>query len=316
MAGAFLLPLLASFLAAQGGALDQAELLGDTVAKGEITREQVDARLANCGIRRFETTAEGMIDGRMRRTTIRLCAADNESNAEWLAKLETSASQVEAQTRLPAEVKTKLLAELRAEIDRLRGLRPAQASRPATTPGPSATTEAVAEPAAPVGQPDGAQEVAVGSDEPNGAASEGLAEPPPVETVPTVVAPPPATPSPAAVATAGSIGTPRIGIKCRGPDDPNGGVECDRLTTDTALLVTALSDLPKGSVLRFSRESGRPQADVRLASGLRKGQSTRVMVPKAICARVFRTSFEVAVVTPGAAAASAIDRHGPYETRC
>ena len=178
--------------AAVPSALEQAEQLQAEIARkpGEISRSEAEAALANCGIRRFETSAEGVIEGRMRRTSIRLCAADSESAAEWLSKLEKALAQVDDQQRLPPDVKLKLQAELRAEIARLQQLRPASANP--IPPRPSLI----------------------------------VAQPPATDTR-AADAPTPVSPPVAAAATPRAptvvVRKPRLDIRCSAPGDPSGG---------------------------------------------------------------------------------------------
>jgi hypothetical protein len=63
-------------------------------APGEITKDQAEALRSTCGSRRFETTADVPANGKMRRTKITLCAADSDTSAQWISKLETAAAQI------------------------------------------------------------------------------------------------------------------------------------------------------------------------------------------------------------------------------
>src|SRR5688572_14840828 len=73
-----------------------------------ITKEQAEARLANCGSRKFAAVAEFPVDGKMKRSRLELCAADSESAAEWIAKLEKAEASMKAQTRIPEAARFKL----------------------------------------------------------------------------------------------------------------------------------------------------------------------------------------------------------------
>ena len=274
-----LLMPLALALAAQGEP--------PAAASGQITKQQAEAALAQCGIRRFEASAEGLIDSKMRRTSIRLCATDSESEAEWLAKLEKSAAQVEAQPRLPDDVKSKLLAELRTEIDQVRTRRPSIGAVSFSLPKASKV------------------------DLPAPASRSGEREPP-IAALPPL---PARVAGPAEGATkAAAAVTPKLLIRCHTPGGPAAGTRCGYLNTDTVLVVSAVEALPANSRLRFRRLSGSPQEDVTLAAGLRKGGTIRLKVPKPICSRVFRTDFDITVV--GASGTSIADLHGPFATRC
>ena len=85
-----------------------------------ISKEQAEARLANCGSRKFEAVAEFPVDGKMKRSRLELCAADSKSAAEWIAKLEKAEASMKKQTGIPKSARFKLLTDLRTEIDRLK----------------------------------------------------------------------------------------------------------------------------------------------------------------------------------------------------
>src|SRR5215213_1082423 len=95
-----------------------------------ISKEQAEARLANCGSRKFEAIAEFEIDGKMKRSRLELCAADSETAAEWIAKLEKAEASMKGQTKIPETARFKLLTDLRTEIDRLKSGQQALAAPP------------------------------------------------------------------------------------------------------------------------------------------------------------------------------------------
>ena len=262
----------------QPSALDQAENVGTAIAKGEITKEQAEARLSECGIRRLDSSADGMIEGRMRRTTIRLCAADTESDADWLAKLEGSAAQVRAQTRLPDEVKQKLLADIEAEIARISTNRPAAAATVAIEPVAS---------------------------EPVAAKPRALADE--IEPAPVNAAP-----------VGRTAAMPGLKIRCHAPGDRSTGTDCRYRIADAVMLVTPDAAVPAGTRVRFRRTDGSRAADVILSSReLPRGQSTRVPVPKSICAGLIRADFTVEMAAgPSVTPPSEARIYGPFKKRC
>lgn len=263
---------------------------------GEISRSEAEATLANCGVRRFQSSAESLIDGKMRRTTIRLCAADSESSAEWLAKLEKSAAQVEAQPRLPENVKVKLLADLRAEIARIGDTRPASASAAAASL--TETTESLASVAKPI--PSGDK------------LPESLPPLPPRPAAGVATAPA----ASAALATATPVPLvrkPRIRALCLPPGGAGGGVPCDSMNRDTIMAIRADEDIAGEVGLRFRQQGSDREAEVLLArSGLRRGQSVRLRVPQAVCRGKVRAEFDIQVLKAGIVA----DTLGPFNTRC
>ncbi len=291
-----LLVSLALALIAQQGqpasdALGQAEQIGAGAAiRGQISKEAAAAALANCGIRRFEASAEGVIAGKMRRTSIRLCAADSESDADWIATLEKSAAQVEAQEALPDSVKAKLLGELRAAIDQVRVSRPASAAK-----------------------------VAVGQASPIAVTGKLFDQAPQrsAEREPAFAALPPlpaqhvaANPQAAAPRTG-----PKLVIRCLASGKSSS--ECGEMATGTVLIVTAAETIPSGAVLRFRRPIGNSQTKIALPRGLRKGQSTRLVLPNAMCTWGSHAEFDIELIAPGSTDASTtVHRHGPFSTRC
>ena len=86
----------------------------------EVTREEAQKALANCGARRFIATAEYQEDGKPRRTGVTLCATPQDTAETWIGKLEKSAESLATQQRIPADARAKLVADIRKEIIRLR----------------------------------------------------------------------------------------------------------------------------------------------------------------------------------------------------
>ncbi len=78
------------------------------------------AAMARCGSRKFETSAESTVDGKKRRTRIQLCSTTGESSADWAATLESALAKIEANDRLPVEARSKIAADLKVEIARVR----------------------------------------------------------------------------------------------------------------------------------------------------------------------------------------------------
>lgn len=91
---------------------------------GEISKEQAEKLLAQCGAKRFETTAEFEFEGKKRRTGLRVCAQPGDTEAKWIERLEKTVAEVEAQPKLPEGAKAKLVGDLRGEIARLRLKKP------------------------------------------------------------------------------------------------------------------------------------------------------------------------------------------------
>jgi hypothetical protein len=85
----------------------------------QISKEQAEKVLAQCGERRFETSAEVVVDGKPRRTGMRICAQPGDTDSDWIDRLRKAMATVETQAGLPDSARTKLLTDLRNEIARL-----------------------------------------------------------------------------------------------------------------------------------------------------------------------------------------------------
>jgi hypothetical protein len=81
--------------------------------------ETVDA-IEKCGPRKFETTADVTLDGKKRRKRMLLCAKDGQGAADWAGTLEQALAKIEGNADIPAEPKAKILADLKAEIAKVR----------------------------------------------------------------------------------------------------------------------------------------------------------------------------------------------------
>ena len=90
----------------------------------ELSREQAEKMLAQCSSKRFQTTADFEVDGKMRRTGVTVCAQPGDSDAAWIERLEKAAATAEAQPSLPQSARTKLATDLRNEIARLKLKKP------------------------------------------------------------------------------------------------------------------------------------------------------------------------------------------------
>ena len=249
-----------------------------------ITKEQAEARLANCGSRKFESVAEFPVDGKTKRSRLGLCAADSETHAEWIAKLEKAEASVKAQTRLPESARFKLLSDLRSEIDRLKS---------------SQSTAAVVGDPAPAPAP----------------------KPPLVETdtqfavsaLPPLPAPEKTAAKASGPGSAPLTKKPRLSVLCASP----GGAptRCSNLFMDDAIVIRAEEDLASTLTVRFRRVDSDQQGAVRVAQ-LRRGNSVTLRVPPAVCNGVVRADFDVLVSGPGSDGRRYSDRHGPFSKRC
>ena len=88
-----------------------------TVVTGDPAARAI---VASCGDRRFETSAEVDQQGRKRRLIkIKLCAKLDEDQATWVKSLRQAATTINGTESLPSESRTKIVADIDAEIARV-----------------------------------------------------------------------------------------------------------------------------------------------------------------------------------------------------
>jgi hypothetical protein len=276
--------ILAQLLA--GALVAAAQAAPPPPPQGTITKEQAEARLATCGSRKFESVAEFPVDGKMKRSRLELCAADSESAEQWIGKLEKAEASIKVQTGIPESARFKLLSDLRAEIDRLKG-------------GPSILAvqgdiSALATPKAAVSVPK--SDFAIAALPPMPTARKG-----------------PSTKFDPAKAVTPLTKKPQLAIACTSSSGAT--ARCTRMGKDAALEIVAEEDLESVVTLQFRRADANREAEVRLAQ-LKRGDSVRLNVPAEICKGVVLAEFDVQVTGPGSDGVRYSDLVGPFEKRC
>ena len=249
---------------------------------GELTKTEAQNILSKCDHRRVEASAEGLIDGAMKRRKITLCAAPGDSHSQWITKLQSAIAWVEAQPGLSDEVKAKLVADFRNEIARPQTAGPAPAEPMPALPAADALVATVPPMPPPLGSPAAARSA--------------------LQTTVTAASP---------------LARPALTIQCLRRGEPGSGSRCGRLARSTLLAVRADADLTGPAMLRFVRK-GRERAEIKLAM-LRAGQIVRLRVPPEVCQGVVGTNFSIQIVagnpTTGRAA-QVTDTLGPYPIDC
>ena len=123
-------PILAALIAGLAGtpAAAQDAPAADTPAVEKVIKEEKvvegadseEARLvADCSARKFETSAELDKDGTKRVTKLKLCSVVGADDMAWIKTLEGAKARVAGIPDLSLESRTKIEAELDAEIARL-----------------------------------------------------------------------------------------------------------------------------------------------------------------------------------------------------
>lgn len=280
--------IVAALAAAGANAAPKQETRAAAPKSDEISKDQAEKILAQCGLRRFEATVQFEVEGKMRRTGMRLCATPSDSDADWIGKLEKAATAVEAQEGLPDSAKSKLLTDLRGEIARLKLL--LEASRPAA--GGSILSTAPRRPP-PLSSPDAL-----------------------VATVPPMPPPlPRARAATTVLAAAALLPPPPISVRCLDSGERGSGAPCFEFDGGTVLAVKADADLTSPATLRFMRKD-RPRGEVAVGP-LRQGQIVQVRLPREVCSGVVRSQLAIEIV-PGAPGTTspAAATEGPYTLRC
>jgi hypothetical protein len=277
------------------------------VATGEAPSPQVKAILQNCDAHKFETTIDVTVDGTIKKSHVKLCGKEGQTDADWLRTLKDAAAKTESNPKMPPAVRNQIVAALNLEILRLSSsgsLRTAPKSAAldgisALPPIPEPSTSAALPPPRVVIQPS--------------VQSEAYSSLPPMPSVPP---PPVHVIADEAMASAPLLPNPKISLSCFVPGESAEG-PCTDFDRDTLLTVRADEDLPAGTSLRFVR-SGQRRADIELAQ-LQRGKSERVSLPPDVCRGVNGGKLEIRVVRASPAAGpdgQEVGSEGPFVLRC
>jgi hypothetical protein len=271
---------------------------------GGISKEQAETLISKCGERRFEATADIPVNDKVRRTKLTLCAADGDTNADWVSKLEKAAAQIQAHPTYPAATKEKLLGDLRAEIERVKS--GAVAEGPATGAAVAASSSIPVAAAPPI--------VATPRLPPKSPLADFNALPP-LPRAPAVAATPTKVAT-AVAATAPARRGPQLSVRCAVAGDDR-TQRCGMIASDERLVVRATEPFDGPVSLRFVRNGGDVSEEVAFASrSLKAGQTARFRIPEEICAARLRAKFEIHAVSPVINGGRTGERVGSFETRC
>jgi hypothetical protein len=245
------------------------------------------AKIENCNARKFETTIEVSVAGKPRRSKVKLCGQEGQSDADWARTLGDAIKKVEANDKMPAEIKKQIATAINAEIARLgKGGATAIAALPALPALPQ-------RPARPAERP-----------------PEYAVLPPMPAPVRTIAAAPMAAPRV-------TLARPRLTIECLNPSDLAGPGPCTAFERDTMVTVRAGEALDGGTSLRFDRR-GDMRSDLALAK-MRRGQSRQFRLPAELCRGVTGSEIELQIVrrVPGSQGPDQlVGSEGRYLLRC
>jgi hypothetical protein len=170
------------------------------------------AATVSCDAHVFETSVQTVTKGKAHTSKVKLCGNEGQSDFDWAVTLKDARDTVQANPKMPPEVKRQIGEALKAEIAKVE----------ARIPAPTVSPPAVAPAPAPV-----------------------LASPVAAAPQAPVVAPP-------VLASKVTIAPPRLSIECYTPGDIGSGGPCLTLQRDTLLTVRADRDMTAAARLRFT----------------------------------------------------------------
>lgn len=187
-----------------------------------ITKAQTETILSKCSDRRFEASADGMIDGALKHRRITLCAAPGESDLQWTVRLENAVVWVRAQKDLSDPVKDELVTKLRDEIGRVKSRERSAGLLSSALPAADAL----------------------------------------VATVPPMPPPLPSqTMSSSSLLASAILARLPLTIRCLVAGERGNGGRCDKLEPETVFVVHADANLASPAILRFLRR-GETRAEI------------------------------------------------------
>jgi hypothetical protein len=274
-----------------------AMIAAQTAAAGSAAAPQ--SLLQNCDAHKFETIVEATVDGLPKRSRVRLCGTEGQSDADWVRTLKDAAEKAEANTQLTKPMRDQIVAALNAEIARLEA--PLPSTRAPAAGGslegysvlPALPAPRQAAPASPM---------------------RDYAALPPLPTKPTA---PVKVLGGAAGAVVPLLAAPKLSFSCFNPSDIAGEGPCTGFERDTMLTVRAGEKLPPGTSLRFVRD-GTERAEVELAQ-LQRGKSARFAMPADVCSHASGGTLEIRVVRSTRETGpegQVVAKDGPYNLRC
>ena len=252
--------------------------------------EKMEQLAQNCDAHKFETIIEVTVEGQPKRSRMKLCGTEGQSDADWIKTLKDAVSKTEANLQMPPAVRQQIVTALNGEIARLGGQAvsvapqiksaPAAALPPPRQLAPKAST-----------QPEYSE-----------LPSLPTAPPPPVHVLGGAGV--------GAAAAMPSLPRPRMSFSCFTPGDIGGDGPCTGFARDTMVTVRASEDLPSGTSLRFVRD-GDPRADVELAQ-LKRGKTMQFALPREVCSHAVGGSLKLTIVRSG----QEVGDEGPFNLRC
>lgn len=274
-------------------------LLAAQAAEASPQSAADSAMAANCNARMVEIPVTVTSRGLPRQTKVKICGKVGQSDADWAVTLKDALSKVEANPRMPAELKEQIVTGLRLEIARLPAANAEAGPPPQANPAPTIVPVASAPPPVGARPPIDIGRVEYSTYAPLPAPK--VAPGPTTLAAAVAMAPPP-------------LPAPKLTFHCQSTENPGLDGSCDLLERETLVTIRADEDVPAGTSLAFLRR-GDKRAEVDLAP-LRRGQSQRFILPARVCQGVTGSRVEIQVVRAAGKSTQVVDTRGPYDLRC
>jgi hypothetical protein len=269
---------------------------------------QMKALVQSCDAHKFETMIDVTVDGIAKKSRVKLCGTEGQSDADWINTLKDAVAKTSANLRMPAAVRTQIVTALNAEIARLTSGASSSPTRTTALDGISALPPLPPAPSS----PELPASRAVTAD----SSADTYSALPPIPSA----APPPVHVLAGAAGAAGAalplLPKPKLSLTCFIPGETDDG-PCADFERGTLVTVHADEDVPGGTSLRFVR-SGDRRADVELAQ-LKRGKSESFALPEEVCRGASGGKLEIRIVRSVAAAGpdgEEVGSDGPYVLRC
>lgn len=254
--------------------------------------------LQDCTAHSFETVVSAVVEGKLKRSKVKLCGTKGQSDSDWIRTLRDSAAKIAANESIAAPMRAEMFTALNNEI----ALRTALAGSGRV--GSGLAGDFTLKP----------RIVTPGASKDSGTAGYSSLPPlpPPVSVADAAreVAAKPYMPPP-------PIFRPDLGFECFSTGTGSGEGPCLEFDRFTVVVVRARSAFPAGASLRFVRD-GEDQAEIGLGA-MKKGQRQRIPLSAAVCKGVNGGSLKIqtwVVPKAGKAQPQLATSEGPYSLRC
>jgi len=252
--------------------------------------------IQSCDAHKFETIVDTVVDGQPRKSRVKLCGNEGQSDAEWIGTMRDAVRKLEANKEMAAATRDQIITAIKAEIARLSIVE---------QPAPP-KLEAESAPSTPISR----DYAALPPVPPPPSLSPAVEPPATASTQPTAGS---AQPVPAPVAApVQPVAIPRLKFSCEAPSDLGGPAPCAEFERETRLTIATDGSVPAGTILQFVR-NGRTQAELPL-DGVARGASLSTGLPRSICAGFGAGRLELRVLR--GASLEAVQTEGPYSLRC